>query len=575
MTTFASGMAAPLGIVQDTQAGLLYVADYGNTIYRIVIATTAVTTITVSVPCFYLCIDSRGRYLYVATQHSIIRIDTAQSNAMVTLAGSSSGGYTDGIGAAARFSFPQGIALNTDETALHISDCDNNRIRQLVLSTRSVTTTAGSTAGYKDGAALTALFSSPYGAKWFCNATCGLLVADRINNAIRFVSIGSAPVISISQTATNTEVLSKSLTGTLTTATSSMTARGTRSEVTWSAALSMSSSKSMPATPTASWPSHVLTASLAPSSTLTKSCSLTPSIMPSASNTPRKTPTASTSALVTTSHFRATEPSQPLSMSMSPTQSVGSPSNVPHAITRTSHATSPSQTILSLTASVAPRRGNDVPDNSGTSTTATVTTGIAVTSAAVFGNDAATTVSLVLLSLLSCTTMTPDPGVTRYVMSMFYDEGPAAMAMGNTGISLLFLVAHFCFVAVRTRQNADGRAPSIWRAPLDVWGGMRFPALPIRFSDFLLPGLWSTKDLYVAAGAIGVVLVAATVVASRIMYHRWVRPQCDFLWYAPGVAYPNGHPLEALLLFPVGEWMPLSVRKSFRPLMAAYIPRRE
>jgi hypothetical protein len=122
-----------------------------------------------------------------------VRVNAADG-ALLTLAGAASyPGFADGVGSSARFSGALGIALNTDESALVIVDLNNRRIRKLLLANNSVTTVAGSGAsgGLVDGPALTATFSSAYGAKWHCNAaerTCGVLVADNGNGA-RFVAL--------------------------------------------------------------------------------------------------------------------------------------------------------------------------------------------------------------------------------------------------------------------------------------------------------------------------------------------------------------------------------------------------
>jgi hypothetical protein len=173
--------------------------DTGNArVRRILVATVNVTTVA-PLPAgtygYYLCIASNnGTFLYVTTSYAVVRVN----GALLALAGDASnpGGFVDGVGSSARFSNTRGIALNTDESALVIVDRDNRRIRKLLLANNSVTTVAGSGAGggLVDGPALTATFSSAaFGAKWHCNATnertCGVLVADYGNGAVRFVAL--------------------------------------------------------------------------------------------------------------------------------------------------------------------------------------------------------------------------------------------------------------------------------------------------------------------------------------------------------------------------------------------------
>ncbi|CUF30976.1 transmembrane protein, putative, partial [Bodo saltans] len=115
------------------------------------------------------------------------------------------------------------------------------------------------------------------------------------------------------------------------------------------------------------------------------------------------------------------------------------------------------------------------------STTKT-STAVAITTAAVFANDASTTVSLVLLSLLSCTSLAPDAGVSAYAMSSFYNDGAIAMVVGNIGIVVAVVSLHALPVAIVAKlQGAtsyDTVKPSF----------IRFPAMSLRVADFFLPG---------------------------------------------------------------------------------------
>ena len=101
-----------------------------------------------------------------------------------TLAGSISG-YIDGIGISAAFSSPWGIvrASNGD---LYIADRGNHVIRK-VTPDGDVTTFAGSgTAGFADGAGLSAQFNTPYGID--IDSDGNLYVADYSNHRIRKIT---------------------------------------------------------------------------------------------------------------------------------------------------------------------------------------------------------------------------------------------------------------------------------------------------------------------------------------------------------------------------------------------------
>ncbi len=100
--------------------------------------------------------------LYVGDQgNNRIRKVTA-AGVVTTLAGSGTAAFADGVGAAASFSAPMGVALDPTGALLYITDYANNRIRVLTLATRAVTTLAGSgVSGGADGFGTAATFATP------------------------------------------------------------------------------------------------------------------------------------------------------------------------------------------------------------------------------------------------------------------------------------------------------------------------------------------------------------------------------------------------------------------------------
>lgn len=144
-------------------------------------------------------VASDGANLYVAdTSNNTIRKIVIATGVVTTLAGQVGvTGAADGTGAAATFSGPTGVA--TDGTNVYVADAGNNKIRQVAIATGAVTTLAGSgAAGAADGAGASASFSSPQGI-----ATDGtsVYVADRLNNKIRSVVIATGAVSSLTGTA--------------------------------------------------------------------------------------------------------------------------------------------------------------------------------------------------------------------------------------------------------------------------------------------------------------------------------------------------------------------------------------
>jgi hypothetical protein len=106
---------------------------------------------------------------------------TGLKGVVTTLAGSTTGGSSDGVGVAASFNYPNGVA--TDGTNVYVADSFNHMIRKIVISTGAVSTLAGSTtSGSANGTGTAASFDHPIGV-----ATDGtnLYVADTDNNMIR------------------------------------------------------------------------------------------------------------------------------------------------------------------------------------------------------------------------------------------------------------------------------------------------------------------------------------------------------------------------------------------------------
>ena len=108
-----------------------------------------------------------------------------QGNAQtVTTFAGSTAGYTDATGTMARFNQPYGIAATMAGT-LFVADRGNQRIRQISAG-GVVTTQAGSgTAGFADASGVSAQFNAPHG---LANQGMNVFVADAGNNRIRRVN---------------------------------------------------------------------------------------------------------------------------------------------------------------------------------------------------------------------------------------------------------------------------------------------------------------------------------------------------------------------------------------------------
>ena len=133
-------------------------------------------------------VDAAGN-IYTASSSVILKVTTA--GAVTTLAGSSgSTGSADGVGSAARFNGPMGVAADAVGN-IYVADTVNNTIRE-VTPAGLVTTLAGSAgvAGSLDGMGTNALFKNPIALA--VDAIGNIYVSDSGNNTIRKVTPAGA-----------------------------------------------------------------------------------------------------------------------------------------------------------------------------------------------------------------------------------------------------------------------------------------------------------------------------------------------------------------------------------------------
>jgi DNA-binding beta-propeller fold protein YncE len=167
----------PFGIVNDGK--FLYVADSGsNSMVRKISMTNGYTTTIAGEPMMAhddgsgtdahfnapMGIALGGSHLYIADayNHDIRVVDLA-NNKVTTLAGSfEQTGATDGIGTAATFDLPSGVAIDRAGQTLYVANRGNHEIRKVDIASGQVTTFAGSTtSGFSDGVGTAATFSTP------------------------------------------------------------------------------------------------------------------------------------------------------------------------------------------------------------------------------------------------------------------------------------------------------------------------------------------------------------------------------------------------------------------------------
>ncbi|MCG2792971.1 MAG: T9SS type A sorting domain-containing protein [Weeksellaceae bacterium] len=130
-----------------------------------------------------VAVDTSGN-VYVAdySNHKIRKITPA--GVVTTLAGSTQGD-ADGTGTAAQFSYPTGVAVDVSGN-VYVADFNNHRIRK-ISPLGVVTTLAGSTKGYAiDGIGTAAQFNDPYGVA--TDASGNVYVTDNGNHKIRKIT---------------------------------------------------------------------------------------------------------------------------------------------------------------------------------------------------------------------------------------------------------------------------------------------------------------------------------------------------------------------------------------------------
>jgi hypothetical protein len=156
-----------------------------------------VSTLVISCPIAYPRLCHRP----LQTGACRIRVIDIDSQAATTLAGSCRDALINGAGTHASFLRPRGVALDQPprpavSTLLFVADSGYHCIRQVVLATGDVTTLAGSgTAAFADGAGALAAFNTPSAVA--ADAAGNLYVADTLNHRVRKIVISTRLVSTV------------------------------------------------------------------------------------------------------------------------------------------------------------------------------------------------------------------------------------------------------------------------------------------------------------------------------------------------------------------------------------------
>jgi len=212
-TGSAARFAYPAGVAVDG-AGNVYVADTDNNTIRKITSGGLVTTFAGSPGTsgstnglgaaarfsgpVDVAVDSAGN-VYVADNYNhLIRKITSQGT-VTTLAGAAGlSGSDSGTGTAARFSNPKSVAVDTAGNVF-VADGDNHTVRKIAIS-GLVTTVAGvaGSSGAVNGTGGVARFNVPFGIS--VDSAGSVYVADQLNGTIRRGAAG-APVLRSASTA--------------------------------------------------------------------------------------------------------------------------------------------------------------------------------------------------------------------------------------------------------------------------------------------------------------------------------------------------------------------------------------
>lgn len=181
-------------------SGDFYVADYVNNQIRKITPQGVVTTLAGTTQEGYangpgataqfwnpwgICVDAAGN-IYVADSENYKIRKITPAGIVSTFAGSSQG-FANGAGTAAKFGWPTGICVDFSGN-IYVVDTANTKIRKITPA-GVVTTFAGSTQGSTNGTGASAKFYEPYG---ICSDSAGnLYVADVGTNTIRKITPGA------------------------------------------------------------------------------------------------------------------------------------------------------------------------------------------------------------------------------------------------------------------------------------------------------------------------------------------------------------------------------------------------
>jgi hypothetical protein len=204
----------PTGICISPDGVYALIADFSNHLIRQIIISTASVSTLAGVAAASgstdgigtnsqfrspagVCISPDGLFALVADfSNNLIRKIVITTATVSTLTGVAlTSGSTNGIGTTSKFNGPAGVCISPDGLNALVADYSNHLIRQIILSTASVSTLAGvsESPGATNGIGTNSKFNKPYGITIFPNGLFAL-VADNFNSLIRQIFLTTASV---------------------------------------------------------------------------------------------------------------------------------------------------------------------------------------------------------------------------------------------------------------------------------------------------------------------------------------------------------------------------------------------
>ncbi|HEY7855530.1 MAG TPA: hypothetical protein VIC32_03730 [Terriglobales bacterium] len=208
--TTTADEAQPTALVTDGGRNV-YFADKRGTALRAFGLQNQTMTTLIGGPYNFTVADGEGMafdpttqkvYIADALRNRIVSF-TIGGFSLTVVAGNDLAGYVDGVGAAARFSFPHGLAMSPDHTTLYVADTNNEVVRAITLATGAVTTLAGQHGIFRsvDGTGAAASFCQPTGLG-IDSQGANLYLSDACGFVIRRITLPGAQVTTVAGTGT-------------------------------------------------------------------------------------------------------------------------------------------------------------------------------------------------------------------------------------------------------------------------------------------------------------------------------------------------------------------------------------